>query len=195
MPDHAQCCQSVAASTQAHAWAIIQLQPLFRSLGHDVRVQSAVTVSRGQQRGDMQLKGHLKHNSVERDLVFDLFVTHERWGASKEPSKNGHFCYPDDLNRPLREAARKTVLQYQSTHASNHSITLMPAISSTAGRLDAEFLRLLFWHAHREGEEILRLTGQLEQPNQDSVFSKRTAFSNSVKSNVGHIWRRPVRCA
>jgi len=127
-------------------------------------------------------KGYLKHNGVERDLVFDLSVTHERWEALDEPSKHAHLCYPDDLIRPLREAARKTVLQYQSTHASNHSITLMPAISSTAGRLDAELLRLLFWHAHREGEEIFRLTGQLEQPNQDSVFSKRTAFSNSVKS-------------
>ena len=28
----------------------------------------------------------------------------------------------------------------------------MPAIASTTGRLHAEFLRLLFWHAHRFGD-------------------------------------------
>ena len=63
----------------------------------------------------------------------------------------------------------------------------MPAIASTTGRIDAEFLRLLFWHAHRESEELFKLTGQLSQPNQDAVFSKRAAFFNSLKSKVGHI--------
>jgi len=52
---------------------------------------------------------------------------------------------------------------------------------------DAEFLRLLFYHAHRESEEFFRLTGQLAQPNQDYVFSKRAAFFNGLKSKVGHI--------
>ena len=36
-------------------------------------------------------------------------------------------------------------------------------------------------------EEFFRLTGQLAQPNQDYVFSKRAAFFNSLKSKVGHI--------
>ena len=44
----------------------------------------------------------------------------------------------------------------------------MPAIASTTGRFHAEFLRLLFWHAHRESEEVFKLTGQLAQPNQAS---------------------------
>ena len=59
--------------------------------------------------------------------------------------------------------------------------------SRTTGRLHAEFLRLPFWHAHRESEELFKLTGQLAQPNQDAVFSKRAAFFNSLKSKVGHI--------
>ena len=29
--------------------------------------------------------------------------------------------------------------------------------------------------------------GQLVQPNQDSVFSKRAAFFNSLKNKIGHI--------
>ena len=60
-------------------------------------------------------------------------------------------------------------------------------VPQATGRLHAEFLRLLFWHAHRESEELFKLTGQLAQPNQDAVFSKRAAFFNSLKSKVGHI--------
>ena len=77
----------------------------------------------------------------------------------------------------------------------DHSITFMPAIASTTGRLHAEFLRLLFWHAHRESEELFKLTGQLAQPNQDAVFSKRAAFFNSLKRKVlimAFVLLRPV---
>jgi hypothetical protein len=72
-------------------------------------------------------------------------------------------------------------------YTNNHSISFLPAIFSTSGRIDTEFLRLLFHHAHRESEEFFRLTGQLEQPNQDHVFSKHAAFFNGLKSKVGHI--------
>ena len=59
--------------------------------------------------------------------------------------------------------------------------------TATWGRIDVEFLGLLFYHAHRESEEFFRLMGQLAQPNQDYVFSKRAAFFNSLKNKVGHI--------
>ena len=73
----------------------------------------------------------------------------------------------------------------QNTYAKDHNFTFMQAISSITGRSHAEFLRLLFWHAHRKSEELFKLTGQPAQPNQDLVFSKRTAFFNSLK--VGHV--------
>ena len=101
-----------------HDWAITQLQPLFHSLGHQVRVQTAVMASKGNQRGDVKIKGYLKHDGGERDLVYDLSVTHERWGATDEPCKNRQLCYPDDINRPLQEeAAQKKVLEYQNAYA------------------------------------------------------------------------------
>jgi len=51
---------------------------------------------------------------------------------------------------------------------SKHRTSFLPAIFSTTGRIDAEFLRLLFYHAHRESEEFFRLTGQLAQPLSES---------------------------
>jgi len=95
--------------------------------------------------------------------------------------------HPADIDKPLREAAKEKAKKYQHTYANNHNISFLPAIFNTSGRIDAEFLRLLFYHAHRESEEFFRLTGQLAQPNQDCVFSKRTAFFNGLKSKVGHI--------
>ena len=41
--------------------------------------------------------------------------------------------------------------------------------------------------AHRESQELFKLTGQLAQPNQEAVFSKRAAFFKTLKSKVGHI--------
>ena len=98
--------------------------------------------------------------------------------------------HPADINKPLRDAAREKVAKYQSDYANDQRITFMPAAFTTSGRIDAEFLRLLFYHAHRESEEFFRLTGQLAQPNQDYVFSKRAAFFNSLKNKVGHIMAR-----
>ena len=38
------------------------------------------------------------------DLVFDLSLTHERWGAAEDPSKMGQLRHPANLNMRLQEA-------------------------------------------------------------------------------------------
>ena len=120
----------------------------------------------------------------------DLTLTHERWGDTDDPHRLHNLRSPADLDKPLRDAAREKVAKYQSDYANDQRITFMPAAFTTSGRIDAEFLRLLFYHAHRESEEFFRLTGQLAQPNQDYVFSKRAAFFNSLKNKVGHVMAR-----
>jgi len=44
---------------------------------------------------------------------------------------------------------------------------------------------LLRVYAHRESEELFKLTGQLAQPNQDFALSTRAAFFNSLKPEQG----------
>jgi len=97
--------------------------------------------------------------------------------------------HPAHINKPLQEAAKEKTAKYQWDYANDHRISFMPAAFSTSGRIDAEFLRLLFYHAHRESEEFFRLTRQLAQPNQDFVFSQRAAFFNGLKNKVGHMAR------
>ena len=106
LPDHVHGCQSVAASTQAHDWAVMQLKPLIGSLS-EVRVQTAVTASRGRQRGDVQMREFLHHNGAPHDLVFDLMLTHERWGDTDDPSKMHKLRHPAHINKPLQEAAKE----------------------------------------------------------------------------------------
>ena len=122
---------------------------------------------------------------------FDLTITHERWGDTDDPHKMHKLRYPADINKPLRDAAREKVAKYQSDYANDQRISFLPAAFSTSGRIDAEFLRLLFYHAHRECEDFFRLTGQLAQPNQDYVFSKRAAFFNVSRARLDTSWRRP----
>ena len=55
--------------------------------------------------------------------------------------------------------------------SSHSNIRYIYPVFSTLGRIDAEFFRLMFYHAHRESE-FFKLTGPLAQPNQDSVSSK-----------------------
>ena len=61
--------------------------------------------------------------------------------------------HPADINKPLQEAAKEKIAKYHSDYANDRRISFMPAAFSTSGRIDAEFLRLLFYHAHRESEE------------------------------------------
>ena len=102
----------------------------------------------------------------------------------------GKLRHPTNINKPLQEAAREKNAKYLSVDADNRYISFLPAVFSTSGRIDAEFLCLLFYHAHRESEEFFILTGQLAQPNLDYVFSKRAAFFNGLKNKVGHIMAR-----
>jgi hypothetical protein len=58
------------------------LGPLFRTAGHTVRTQHDVTASAGQRRGDVEIRNYLQGAAGRRSLVFDLSMTHDRFGSS-----------------------------------------------------------------------------------------------------------------
>ena len=98
----------------------MQLKPIFGSPGHEVRVQTAATASRGRQRVDVQTREFLHHNGAPSDLVFDLTLMHERWGDTDDPHKMHKLRHPADINKPLQEAAKEKVAKYQSDYANDH---------------------------------------------------------------------------
>ena len=166
---------------------VTQLGPLFGTTGHKVKTQG-ITPSSGLKRGDLEIINYLSDSAGSRNLVIDVSITHDRHGSSSaHPHLNGTLSHPDTPDAPLNEAAKRKVNKYRNTYINNHSISFLPAITSTSSRIHGEFLRLLFLQAHRETENYFAFMGTPAQPNQDQFRFRRAAFYSSLKSKVGLI--------
>lgn len=89
-----------------------------------------------------------------------------------------------------KNSARKNGISAENAHSRKLSSHLSPAVASTSGRIQAEYIRLLFLHAHRGTvQRILGMTGAAAQPNisDDCFKSKRAAFLNALKCKTGLI--------
>jgi hypothetical protein len=107
--DHTSTCTAHSGATKAHDWMVGVLGPLFRTAGHTVRTQHGVTASAGQRRGDVELRSYLQDAAGRRSLVFDLSMTHDRFGSSSHVQQNGLLSHPQDLDAPLRVAAQRKI--------------------------------------------------------------------------------------
>ncbi len=119
-------------------------------------------------------------------LVLDLHITHEKFGISSDPSISGHLHYPNDLDRPLNEAAADN-LKYDSITLTIIIVplTLSPltTMGSTSGCLHSEFVRLLFLQTHRETDRFFAPSGvQLAQSDRGQFHYP--PFSSQLKSKA-----------
>jgi hypothetical protein len=90
----------------------------------------------------------------------DLRITH-RYGSSSDPSLNGHLRYPNDIDRSLNETDDDKIRKYRADYNNNppNTVSFMPTIASTSGRLHSEFVRLLFLQVHRETDRFFSASG------------------------------------
>jgi len=104
------------------------LGPLFRTAGHTalfrtagltVRTQHGVTASAGQRRSDVEIRSYLQDAAARRSLVFDLSITHDRFGSSSHVQQNGLLSHPQDLDAPLRLLRSETL-----TAIGNNTLTI-----------------------------------------------------------------------
>jgi hypothetical protein len=183
---HISTCTAHSGATKSHDWMVGALGQLFRTAGHIVRTQHGVTASAGQRRGDVEIRSFLQDAAGSRSLVFDLSMTHDRFGSSSHVQQNGLLSHPQDLDAPLRLAALRKINSFRQQYADNQNISFLPAIVSTSTRMHGEFLCLIFLQAHRETEAHFTAAGMSSQRNQsDSFRFKRAAFYQSLKSKVG----------
>ncbi len=148
---------------------------------YKVKTQQVVR-SRGQRCGDIELTGYLTNATGTVSLVLDLHIVHERRGSSSDPSINGHLHYPNDLDRPLNETADDKIRQYRvdsnNLNRTSNTISFIPVIGSTSGRIHSEFVRLLFLQAHRETDRFFAASGvQLTQHVRDQFHYCRAALN------------------
>ena len=99
--DHTATCTTHSGATKAHDWTVGVLGPLFRSAGHTVRTQHQVTVIAGHRRSDVEIREYLRDADGSRSLVFDLSITHDRFGSSTHVQQNGALSHPQALDAPL----------------------------------------------------------------------------------------------
>jgi hypothetical protein len=121
------------------------------------------------------------YQAGSRSLVFDLSITHQRYGSSNHPLQNGRLTHPEDMDAALRLAAERKMNSFSQPCADNRNISFLPAIMTTSFRMRGEFLRLHFLQAHRETEAHFTAAGVPSQRNQsDSFCFKRAAFFQSL---------------
>jgi hypothetical protein len=184
--NHTATCTAHSGATKAHDWMVSMLGGLFRTAGHTVRTQHGVTASAGQRRGDVEIGNYLRDQAGSRSLVFDLSISHDRYGSSSHVQQNGFLSHPQDLDGPLSVAAQRKINAYRQQYADNQNISFLPTIVSTSTRMHGKFLRLLFLQAHLETEAHFTATGMPSQQNSSASFQfKRAAFFQSLKSKVG----------
>jgi hypothetical protein len=111
-----------------------------------------VTKSRGRHCGDIELVSYLTNTEGPVTLVLDLHIVHDRLGSSSAPSLDGHWHYPDDIDKSLNDDSTDKIRKYRADYNNNPPITVsfVSDISSTSGRLHSEFIRLSLLQTHRE---------------------------------------------
>ena len=102
-----------------------------------------VVKSQGQYCGDIDLVGYLGNETDPVPLVMDLHIAHDRVGSSTDPTLNGHWCYPNKLDQSLNDAAADKIRKSRADYNNNppNTVSFIPAIDSTSGRLHSEFVR------------------------------------------------------
>ena len=120
-------------------------------------------------------------------LVLDLRLPHERWGSSADPNLNGNLHYPNDKDRSLNEAATNKIRKYRTDYNNRppNTISFMPAIASTSGRLHSEFVRLLLLQTHRETDRFFAASGVQSAQSTSGFHYRRAAFLQQLKGKVG----------
>ncbi len=123
-------------------------------------------------------------------LVLDLLITHERWGSSTDPTLNGHLHNPNDLDKPLNEGVSDEIRKYHTDDNNNppNDISFMSAIVNTSGRLQSDFVRILFLQTHRETDSFFVTSGvQLVQHDREDFHCHHTVFTSQLKAKKGSI--------
>jgi hypothetical protein len=181
--DHLCTCTAHSGAKKANDWAVVQLADLFRTT-HKVKTPQVVK-SRGQHCGDIEIAGYLANAVGPVPLVLDLRIVHDRFGRSSDPNLNGHLHYPNDIDRSLNEAAADKIQKYRADYNNNppNSVSFMPTIASTSGRLHSEFLRLQFLQAHRDTDRFFAAS-RVQYSTGGLFHFRRAAFSSQLKAKV-----------
>ncbi len=126
-----------------------------------------------------------------RYWIYDLHITHDRFGSSSDPSLNGNLHYPNNIDRSLNEDADDKIRKYHTDYNNNppnitkNITSFISPIVRTSGRLHSEFVRLVFLHAHRETDRFFEASGvQFAQHDHGQFHFRHETFTQQLKNRV-----------
>ncbi len=121
-------------------------------------------------------------------------IVHERFGSSSDPSINGNLHHPNDVDRSLNESDTNKMRKYRSDYNNNppNSISFIPSIPSTSGRLHSEFVWLLSILTRSLGNWPLFSGVHLTETNSGLFHFRHTEFSSPLKTKVGSTLTKSV---
>ncbi len=108
------------------------------------------------------------------DQIPDLFhTTHKvqtqhpgssmwgHWSDCLPRDFNGQWSYPHDLECPLNETVTDKIHQYRTDYNNrpSNTVSFIPSVASTTGRLHCELVHLLFLQDHRETHRFFAESG------------------------------------
>jgi hypothetical protein len=90
-------------------------------------------LERGQYCGDIELAGYVVNEADPVSLVMDLRITHDRVGSSTDPTLNGHFKYPNNLDQSLNDTSADKIRKYRPDYNNRPPsvVSFMPDIPRT----------------------------------------------------------------
>ena len=71
--------------------------------------------------------------------MFDLSITHERYGSSSHPLQNGKLRHLQDIDAPLHIAAQCKINSYRQQLADNQNVSFSPPLSAPPPACTATF--------------------------------------------------------
>jgi hypothetical protein len=155
-----------------------------------------VVKTHGQLCGDIELTGYSANATDPVPLVLDLRLSYDRFDSSSNPTLNRRLHY-NDIDKSLNEDDNDKIRKYRSDCNNNppNSVTFIPTIGGTNGRLHSDFIRLLFLQDHRETDLLFTSSGvQSAQSNLGATYFSfhRVTVLNQLKSKCGLILAKTV---
>jgi hypothetical protein len=172
--DHLHTCSKHSGKRYgAHERVLSAVADIAHAAGFRTNRGSRVPTSRGQRRGDLEIKG--LNVAGTTDLIVDVALVHDFHGNVVDPSRHGQPRHPNPDKVLIDTAVAKAQgNEYRPDYLRNHNKAFLPLVMSTSGRLHSEFARLLYILAH---QRAVRFFATLHyEPCDEELCQRRGAF-------------------
>ena len=179
--DHLHTCHQHSGNWYAaHEHILTVVEEIVRAAGFRTK-RRYVATSRGRRRGDLEIRD--ANVADKAHLIIDVAMVHAFHGACDDIGRHGALRHAQNPDRALIDAAKRKVKDYRLDYLQDGK-AFLPLIASTSGRLHGEFVRFLYFLAHKRAMDFFAAIGQAH-PSHNELCQQRGAFFYQHRSRVG----------